>query len=142
MSKNRRERAFVLLASEVQRVGAGKMLLPLLLLFPVGCGYPTQTQVFPSPDARLSYRVEFHRGKGAISPSSTAVFAVLQNGEKRDEKLVLSGIDVDFKKISWQTANEGSICLAGGYTETYRRIVALTIGPATQAVYTHLSDSC
>jgi hypothetical protein len=115
------------------------MLLIVLALG--GCQKATETQTYRSI-GDLSYRVDSYRGSGAISPSSTAVFAVMQSGTEHSEKLVLSGIDMDIKSIAWRSENQGFICLSGGYTETYRRIVALSISTKTEAVYTHLTDSC
>ena len=113
----------------------------LIVLVLTGCQKPTETRTYSST-GDLSYRVDFYGGKGAVSPSSTAVFAVMRTNAGTTEKLVLSGTYLDIKSISWQTEGQGSICLSGGYTETYRRIVALSVGSRTTSVYTHLTDSC
>ncbi len=114
----------------------------LAVLCFAGCQKPDVVRLYPSQDNGLSYRVDDYRGKGALAASSTAVFAVLQTKDGHTEKLVLSGTYLELNSISWKTNNEGSICLAGGYTATYRRIVALSVGSKTVAVYTHLSDGC
>ena len=124
------------------RVRRLPLMAALIVLFLMGCKRPSETRSYPSPNGELSYRVDDYRGHGALDANSTGLFAVLQTEEGRSEKLVLSGTDVDLRSIRWKTENEGSLCLAGGYTETYRRIVALSVGSKTVAVYTHLSDSC
>jgi hypothetical protein len=114
-----------------------RVLLTIVLVL-TGCQKPSETHTYSSTN-ELSYRVDSYEGKGAASPSSTAVYAVLTTNEGRSEKLVLSGTYLDIKSISWQTENEGKICISGGYTETYRKIVALSVGSQTKAVYTHLT---
>ena len=113
----------------------------IIVLLVTGCQKPTETRTYHSA-GDVSYRVEFYRGKGAVASSSTAVFAVLTTGAGSSEKLVLSGTDMDVDSINWQADGQGVICISGGYTETYRRLIALTVGADTKAVYTHLSDSC
>jgi hypothetical protein len=113
----------------------------IIILVLTGCKKPSETRTYNSA-GKLSYRVDLYGGNGAIAPSSTAVFAVLKTGAGSSEKLVLSGTYLDIKTIAWQSEGQGTICLSGGYTETYRRIVALSVGSETKAVYTHLSDSC
>jgi len=113
----------------------------VIVLVLTGCQKPSETRIYRSP-TNLSYRVDFYGGGGAVSPSSTAVFAVLNTSAGKSEKLVLSGTYMDIGSITWHADGQGSICLSGGYTEIYRRVVALTVGTETKAVYTHLSDSC
>jgi hypothetical protein len=117
----------------------GGLLLFVFAL--IGCQKPSETRTYNS-SGNLSYRVDFYGGKGAIAPSSTAVFAVFNTTAGKTEKLVLSGTYMDIDSIRWSVDGQGSICISGGYTETYRRIVALTVGKETVPVYTHLSDSC
>jgi hypothetical protein len=119
-----------------------KLQAILLFVFVLtGCQKPSETRSYNS-SGNLSYRVDFYVGKGAVAPSSTAVFAVLNTSAGKSEKLVLSGTYMGIESIAWRADGQGSICLSGGYTETYRRIVALTVGKETMPVYTHLSDSC
>jgi hypothetical protein len=113
----------------------------MIVLALTGCQRPSSSRVYSSP-GNLSYRVDFYGGTGAVAPSSTAVFAVLKTSAGSSEKLVLSGTYMDIQSIALQSDGQGTICLSGGYTETYRRIVALSVGTETTAVYTHLSDSC
>ena len=119
-----------------------RLLVTLIITLALtGCKRPSSTHVYSSP-SDLSYRVDFYGANGAVAPSSSAVFAVLKTNTGSSEKLVLSGTYMDMQSISWQADGQGMICLSGGYTETYRRIVALSVGKETKAVYTHLSDSC
>jgi hypothetical protein len=119
-----------------------KLQAILLFVFVLtGCQKPSEIRTYNS-SGNLSYRVDFYGGQGAAAPSSTAVFAVLKTSAGSSEKLVLSGTYMDIDSINWNADGQGSICLSGGYTETYRRIVALTVGAETKAVYTHLSDNC
>ena len=115
--------------------------IPLIILMLTGCQKPSKMRIYSST-SNLSYRVDFYEGLGAIAPNSTVVVAVMKTDTGSSERLVLSGTYLDIKSISWQAEGQGTICLAGGYTETYRRIVALSVGSETKAVYTHLSDSC
>jgi hypothetical protein len=128
--------------SHTDRTKKWALLAALIVLLFVGCEKPSDSRSYPSPDSELSYRVDRYRGHGALDPSSMRIFAVLQTKEGHGEELVLSGMDIDLDSISWRTENEGFLCLSGGYTETYRRIVALSVGSKTLAIYTHLSDGC
>ncbi len=115
----------------IRRVQIGEFLPVAILslaILPAGCAKPSETRTYASSVKELSYRVEEYQGRGAIAPNSTAVFAVLRTAQGHSEKLVLSGTYVDLESISWVGDNEGSICLSGGYTEIYRRIVALSVG--------------
>ena len=118
-----------------------RLVVFLATLMLIGCQQPTESRIYRSP-GNLSYRVDSYTGKGAAVPSSLAVFAVMKTSSGSSEKLVLSGTYLDIQSVSLQSDGQGAICLAGGYTEIYRRIVALSIGSETRAVYTHLSDNC
>jgi hypothetical protein len=117
-------------------------VLCCFLFAAIGCQSPAKMETVAFPGSPFSYRVESYNGPGATAPTRTAIFAVFQNSEGKDESLVLSGTYLGVKSIVWQNQNEGFICLVGGYTQTYKRIVPLTIGHDTRPVYTHISDQC
>ena len=137
-----RDRIALLTRQDQARRNRSAFLASLMAVSLMGCSRPAETRSYPLWDGDLSYRVDLYRGDGPLSPNSTVVFAVFQTKAGHDEKLVLSGTDLDIKSVSWEAGSEGVLCLSGGYTETYRRTVALSVASRTKPVYTHLSDRC
>ena len=79
--------------------------VPIIVLALTACHNPSSSHVYNSP-GNLSYRVDFYRGKGAVAPSSTAVFAVLKTSAGSSEKLVLSGTYLDIQSIALQSEGQ------------------------------------
>jgi hypothetical protein len=56
--------------------------------------------------------------------------------------LVLYGEDMTVASITWNRPYEATICIAGGFTETFRNKVTLILDGTAQKISTHLQEGC
>lgn len=92
--------------------------------------------------AGLFITVETHFGRGAPTADFTRIYAHLEADGRSDRELVLDGEYLQGTKIIWLDPHEVTLCLAEGYTESFRNYVTLHAGGVTQAVHTHIQEHC
>jgi hypothetical protein len=113
--------------------------------FLTGCATkPDHVKTIKSPTDGFYYTVETYLAKGGPpSPGDTLVYANLHRDGQSARRLVLEGEDLTVARIVWDGPYEATICMGGGYTNTFRNEVTLDLGDsASENVYTHLDESC
>ena len=119
-----------------------------LLSITVGCSSaskpskPDEITTIKSPIDGVFYTVENSYGQSAIDSDFTRVFAHLERNGKSVKVLVLSGAYLKVSKIVWDNQHENTICLGGGFTETFHNEITLIAGGASETIHSHLQENC
>lgn len=112
-----------------------------LLLF--GCNKkPDKIVNVKSPKSEIYFTIETYYGRGAVSSDFTVVNAHLERNKQSDVRDVLDGDTLEIEKIVWLNPNEATICLQGGFTNTFRNQTDFHIDDnGAKSLQLHLQDS-
>jgi len=94
-----------------------------------------------SPTKGLYYTIETYHNHTPVD-DDTQVFAHLERNGKADKMLVLQGEDMTVASIWWDGPYEATICIAGGFTSTFRNAVTLFAGSTSVNIDIHLKEGC
>ncbi len=111
----------------------------------LGCAKPDRVVTVKSPTEGVFYTVETSYGHGAVASDFTRVYAHLERNGKYDRRLVLDGEYLEDSKIAWVGPHDVTICLKGGFTDTFRNEVTLITGDtvdSSETIYNHLQEHC
>ena len=95
-----------------------------------------------SPVKGVFCTVETFNGHGAVDSDFTEVYVHLERNGKSKKVLVLSGTSMTISKIVWTAPYEETICLGGGFTNTFRNQATLFLGDASETIRSHLNEHC
>jgi len=107
----------------------------------VGCAKPDYILTIQSPTKGLFYTVETYHNHTPVA-DDTQVFVHLERNGKADKMLVLQGEDMTVARITWNGPYESTICIAGGFTSTFRNEVTLFVGSTSENIFVHLQEGC
>lgn len=117
-------------------------VLCLLLTLLLACAKPDQVTTIKSPTEGVFYTVETFYGHGAIDTDVTRVYAHLERNGKSDKKLVLAGQYLEISKISWAGMHDATLCLQGGFTNSFHNEVTLSIDRDSEEIHNYLREDC
>lgn len=124
---------------------ATALIAAFLCLAMAGCAKPNKVEVSQSPTKGVFFTVETYYGHGAPSPDITKVYAHFKRHGNSKRIAVLEGEDLTVSKIVWNTPHEDTICLDGGFTDTFRNEVTLIVGNGLQdsvTIHSRLREHC
>ena len=104
-------------------------------------GEPDERQLMYGPNNDIVYVVEMFHGSGAPSSDDTNIYAMSEEN-KQSRRLVLSGENLDIKKIVWKDATNVVICLTGGITSHYSNLVTVPLHSGSTNIHNHLVEDC
>ena len=107
-----------------------------------GCAGPDRVTTISSPTQGLFFTVETFNGHGAVDSDFTRVYAHFEHNGKAQRILVLDGENLTVAKIVWVGPREGTFCLEGGITDTFRNEVTLTADDVSETIRNHLQEDC
>jgi hypothetical protein len=98
----------------------------LATLFVAACS-KTSTEVteLSVPDSSLKLTFSAGRGGGPLVADSSELTMSLHKGKESDSEVVLSGIYITLKRVTWDNPHNATICIDGGYTSTFRNNITL-----------------
>jgi len=118
---------------------AGSFLLTAVVS---GCAKPDNVVTLKSPTDGIFYTVETYHNHTPVS-DDTRVYAHLERNGKTKKNLVLDGGDLTVEKIIWTSPHEGTFCLQGGITDTFRNEVTLILDDnISETMHHHLQEHC
>lgn len=120
-------------------------LTAVLCVAMAGCARPNKVETFRSPTEGLFLTVETYYGHGAPSPDITKVYAHLERRGRSKKIAVLEGEDLTVSKILWDSPHDDTLCLDGGFTDTFRNEVTLIVrdGPRDSVtLHSRLREHC
>jgi hypothetical protein len=97
-----------------------------------------------SPVEGVFYTVEISRA-GGLASNTTRVYAHFQRYEKTKKVLILEGDDITVSRIVWNGPHDATLCLNGGFTNTFRNEVTLIVGDAPEdsfAIHNRIDEHC
>jgi hypothetical protein len=107
-----------------------------------GCAKPDDVVTLKSPTDGVFYTVETSHNSGPVS-DDTRVYAHLERNGKTRKILVLAGGDLTVERIIWTSPHEGTFCLQGGITDTFRNEVTLILDDKiSETMHHHLQEHC
>jgi hypothetical protein len=114
----------------------------LLIVLSSGCAKPDEVVTFQSPVAGVFYTVETYYNHTPVS-DTTNVYAHLERDGKKTKMLVLEGGDLTVPKIIWNNSLDVTLCIDGGFTETFRTYVTLRDDrESSLTIRNHLMENC
>jgi hypothetical protein len=117
------------------------VLLATAFCFIAGCARPDQVTTIPSPVDGVFYTVETFYGHGPTSDTKR-IYAHLQRNGRAKRLLVLEGENLTVTKVNWDGPHDVTLCLDGGITSTFRNVVTLILGNASETIRNHLLEDC
>ena len=116
--------------------------LCVALSLALGCARPDHVESIKGPVEGVFYTVETFYGHGAIASDFTRVYAHLERNGKSDRQLVIDGEYLEFSKIIWVGPHDVTLCMKGGFADSFRTQVTLTVGNASETIHNHLEEHC
>jgi hypothetical protein len=107
----------------------------------VGCGRPDRVTTVPSPVEGVFYTVETTFGHGPSSDTNRIHAHLRRNGQAK-RLLVLEGENLTVTKVNWDGPHDVTVCLDGVITNTFRNVVTLIVGNASETIRNHLHEDC
>jgi len=111
-------------------------------LVSISCSQPGESKRIDGPGNGVTYIIKTSYGAGAATSDYTEVFATPLGGKESESTLVLSGENLDIKKVVWTDASNVSICLSGGITDRYVNQVFVGVKGDSVKIRNHLFENC
>jgi hypothetical protein len=117
-------------------------VLSLLIAFVLGCARPDEVVTIKSPTDGVFYTIETSHAAGPVS-DTTRVYAHFERNGKARKILALAGENLTVERIIWINPHEGTFCIQGGITDTFRNQVTLILNDKIdETMHHHLQEGC